>query len=311
MPAINFICPDGTQVPIEQCIAECPKPEACIAKTVRNSLASGVKNRGLKQFSVTELIRGTMESYLKLKTDYAIDPMSLIASTFGTAVHRVQEISGQKLDNIQTELRLNNDIATGQIDAYGPLFSPDEYAICDYKVTTSYTAAKRLGIGSHDEIVPTGEVYKTGAKKGQPKFKTVKIWHEDGRKDLWEWTLQQNFYRMLLEEHGYRVDAMYIQMLIRDYSTGMATQRHIYKPMYKIKLNKISNHWLRLYFQIKRDRLAKALESDNLPTPCSGRETWNGVKCSSFCDINFICPIGQAYLNSKLAESENTNPQTV
>ena len=289
MSAKNFICPNGGQVAIDDCLKGCVYGNACLARPTLFSLASGCKDRQLNKFSVTELIRGVRESYLLKINDYAIDPMSLVFSTFGTAVHKTHELAALKAQGIMTEARLENDIATGQIDAYGHIFNDTENVICDYKVTTSYKAMKALGYGYHTEHVDTGETYKTGAKKGQPKFKTIKVWHENGRRDVWEWTLQQNFYRMLLEEAGFQVDGMYIQMLIRDYSTRSAEDRRIYKPLYTIKLNKISNHWLKLWFKTKRDRIEKALVTGTVPNPCSKRETWGGIKCQNFCNAAPFC----------------------
>lgn len=296
MAAKNFICPNGTQVLIEDCLKGCPYGNSCLARPTLFSLASSCSDRKLNKFSVTELIRGSRESYLMKLNDYAIDPLSLTYSTFGTAVHRVQELSALKAQGILTEIRLENDIATGQIDAYGHIFNDEENVICDYKVTTSYKAMKALGYGYHEELVPTGEFYKSGVKKGEPKYKIVKTWHENGRRDVWEWTLQQNFYRMLLEEAGYKVDGMYIQMLIRDFSTSMAEKRHIYKPIYIVKLNKISDHWLRIYFKAKRNILEKALITGIEPKECSCHETWNGMKCQNFCNVAAYCNVGQGYL---------------
>lgn len=289
MTAKNFICPNGEQVTIEQCLAGCVYGHACIARPTLYSLAAGCRDRKLDRFSVTELIRGARESYLMKINDYAIDPMSLVFSTFGTAVHKAQELAALKAQGIMTETRFENDIATGQIDAYGHIFNDYENVICDYKVTTSYKAMKALGYGYKTEQVDTGEVYKVGAKKGQPKYKTVKVWSEDCRRDVWEWTLQQNFYRMLLEEAGYKVDGMYIQMLIRDYSTRSAEDRHIYRPIYTVKLNKISNHWLRLWFKAKKERIEQAILTGNMPAACSKRETWDGIKCQSFCNAAPFC----------------------
>ena len=294
MSAKNFICPNGTQIPIEECLKGCPYGNSCMARPTLFSLAQGCKDRKLNKFSVTELIRGSRESYLMKLYDYAIDPLSLTYSTFGTAVHRVQELAALKAQGIMTELRLENEIATGQIDAYGHIFNNEDNVICDYKVTTSYKAMKALGYGYHEEIEPTGEIYKTGTKKGQPKYITTKVWHENGRRDVWEWTLQQNFYRLLLEEAGYKVDGMYVQMLIRDFSTSMAEKRHIYKPIYVVKLNKISDHWIRLYFKMKRTILEKALATNTSPLPCSNRETWDGMKCQNFCNVAAYCQMGQA-----------------
>ena len=50
-------------------------------------------------------------------------------------------------------------------------------------------------LGYYKVDVLTGEVYKTGARKGQPK--TRKEWRMDGVKHLLDWAIQLNYYRML------------------------------------------------------------------------------------------------------------------
>ena len=71
----------------------------------------------------------------------------------------------------------------------------------DLKVTSSYKLMKAFGIYKVD--VPTGELYKTGVKKGQPKYR--KEFRFDGVKDVLDWAIQLNYYRMLLEQQGFKV----------------------------------------------------------------------------------------------------------
>ena len=78
-------------------------------------------------------------------------------------------------ENEKIIVRLENEIATGQIDAYGDSLGTGENILLDYKVTSSFKARKALGF--HQVDVPTGEVYKTGIKKGQPKYK--KEWRDN------------------------------------------------------------------------------------------------------------------------------------
>ena len=72
-------------------------------------------------------------------------------------------------------------------------------------------------LGYYKKDVETGEVYKTGAKKGQPK--TRKELFTDGVRHVLDWALQLNYYRLLLEEENYTVSSMMIQALCRD--TGL------------------------------------------------------------------------------------------
>ena len=146
-------------------------------------------------------------------------------------------------------------------------------------------------LGYYKVDVPIGEVYKTGLKKGQPK--TRKEWRTDGVKHVLEWAIQLNYYRILLEQAGFKVKDMVIQALCRDYSLRMAAERNITRPLYLIKINKISDHWIRWYMSAKAKRLKKSMAEHHLPSRCSARERWHDRKCQSYCDVAEFCPYGR------------------
>ena len=94
---------------------------------------------------------------------------------------------------------------------------------------------------------------------------------------------------MLLEEHNFPVDDMYIQVYVRDYSLRMASERNIDKPMYLLHINRISDSWLYLYFSMKKTLLDEALKNGVTPGFCNHRETWGGRKCMEYCDVYEEC----------------------
>lgn len=284
MPATKFICPNnGDTCAIEQCLKHCTQGCRCMSQPTLAALAESVKPRELTLPSVTELISGTREVFLKHTTNYSVRPDDLLFAAHGSALHKLSEEASDQ-DTI-TELRLDNGEYTGQIDAYGKgLVDEGKFSLVDMKVTSSYKAMKVLGLYKVD--VPTGEVYKTGAKKGQPK--TRKEFREGGVRDLFEWAVQVNAYRMLLEEAGHKVDSMFIQMLIRDYSLKTAGERGIDRPTYLVKINKISDHWLKLWLKTKAKRLQTAMDT-GITKSCSSRETWKGRKCNGYCPVAEQC----------------------
>ena len=283
----RFICPNGDRVMIGDCLNQCPQKVRCMSKPTLRNLAANCKDRGFAKFSVTELIRGTREMFLLKNMDYDVEPQSMLFAAHGTAIHKINE---ENSEGIISELRLENEIATGQIDAYGDSLGTGENILLDYKVTSSFKARKALGF--HQVDVPTGELYKTGIKKGQPKYK--KEWREGGNRGVFEWALQLNFYRILLEEHGYKVDGMYIQMYIRNFSKATG-ENNITRPIYVIKINKISDIWIRRWFKAKLDRLEQALRENKLPAPCKKRETWDGNKCKGYCNVATYCDLSCGY----------------
>lgn len=286
MPATKFICPTGKRITIKRCLASCPQKERCMFLPTLRAVADSL-DRGIKGATVTELISGVRETYLKKKVSYAVDPQSVLYSLHGQAVHTIHE--GNTEGEILGEVRLKDRVTSGKFDLYGKIIDEEEGVLGDLKVTSSYKLAKALGIYKVD--VPTGEVYKTGTKKGQPK--TRKEFRYDGVRQIWDWALQLNYYRILLEQAGFAVQRMFIQALCRDCNLRTATERGITNPIYIIPINRISDFWLKRYFSKKAQMLRQALKSRELPPPCSAKESWHGKKCSEYCEVREHCPNAQ------------------
>ena len=287
MPATKFICPDGQRVGIADCLHDCPK-RCMFLPTLRAVVKS--LDRKFSEPTVTELIAGTRETYLKKTTDYAVDPASVLYALHGQAVHSINERHTQ--GNILSEERLKDDITSGQFDLFGKIIDADDGVLGDLKVTSSFKLMKALGI--YKAKIDTGEVYKSGLKKGLPKFKTELRF--DGVRDLLDWAIQLNAYRMLLERAGFKVNRMFIQALCRDLGLRIAAERGITKSVYIIPINKISDHWIQLYFQHKAKVLREAISSNILPPVCSVRERWNDRKCLGYCAARENCPHAQSLI---------------
>ena len=244
-------------------------------------------DRGIEGPTVTELIVGVRETYLKKTEDYAIDPQSALDALQGQAIHALHEDFTE--GDILSEVRLKDAVTSGKFDMYGKILDESDGTLGDLKVTSSYKIMKALGIYKVD--VPTGEVYKTGARKGQ--IKTRKEFRYDGVRHVLDWAIQLNYYRMLLEKAGFTVNRMVIQAICRDGSLRTASERGIDQTVYLIPIHRISDRWLERYFTTKAKRLQEALESKKLPAVCSARERWNNRKCLDYCDARQHCPYAQ------------------
>ena len=244
-------------------------------------------DRSIKEPTVTELLCGIRETYLKKTTDYAVDPMQQLYAIHGSAVHTINE--GFTEGNILSEERLADDVTSGKFDLYGQIIDLSDKTLGDYKITSSYKLMRALGYYKVD--VPTGEVYKTGIKKGQPK--TRKEWRTDGVRHILDWAIQVNYYRILLEQRGFKVESMKIQAFCRDFSLRIAEERNIRKQVYIININKISDHWIKLYMETKAKRLKEALEKGYLPQLCTPKERWHDRKCKDYCVVAGNCPYGR------------------
>ena len=298
MPANKFICPDGGLIYINDCLQACPHAQRCMFLPTLRAVANSL-DRKISEPTVTELIVGTRETFLKKTTDYAVEPASVLYALQGQAIHSINERHTQ--GNILSEERLKDDITSGQFDFFGKILDDNDGVLGDLKVTSSFKLMKALGI--YKQKVATGEVYKSGLKKGLPKFRSELRF--DGVRDLLDWAIQLNYYRMLLEHSGFTVNRMFIQALCRDSGLRIAQERGISKPVYIIPINKISDHWLTRYFQHKAKLLRDAIRSNILPSVCSFRERWGDRKCLGYCATRPNCPYAQKLITNKEVFSDD------
>jgi hypothetical protein len=157
--------------------------------------------------STTELNIGTCQAYLQREKDYYIDPQENAFSLAGTIHHSKLEDSASS--GMYSELPLEYEGVTGIVD----LYDRKSKLLIDYKNTGSYKASQILGLQYSEDEHPT-EVYKRNGrwgKAGTPK--KIKIWYRDpATADFGDWGWQINFYRLMLENNGYPVEKMYVQM---------------------------------------------------------------------------------------------------
>ena len=196
---------------------------------------------------------------------------------------------------------MTDEITSDPFDLYGKILD-EEGVLGDLKVTSSYKLMKALII--YKVKIDTGEVYKTGAKKGL--LKTKKEIRYDGVRDLLEWAIQLNYYQILLEQQGFKVKRMYIQAMCRDFNLRIATERGITQAVYIIPINKIINQWLKRYFNHKAKLMREALTRNPLPLVCSVRERWNDRKCLDYCVARENCPYAQKLKNKGVDEYAKT-----
>ena len=283
MPAKYFICPNGKSVPIKSCLNSCHLNERCMFVPTLRAVAKSLE-RGLTQSTVTVLIAGTRETFLKKTVDYAVNPQDVLYALHGSAVHTINENHTE--GNMLSEIRLKDDITSGKFDLYGEILDKTTGVLGDIKVTSSYKIMKALGMYKVD--VPTNEIYKSGLKKGQIKYR--KEWRHDGIKGIMDWAIQLNYYRILLQKQGLEVTRIVVQAMCRDNSLRIAKERGVEKPIYLIPINFISDRWITRYMEHKADALSKAFQTGILPPPCKPKERWHDRKCLSYCQVATHCP---------------------
>jgi hypothetical protein len=292
MPAIAFICPDGAEIPFAECLNRCRLENRCLSKRTLRMVAEQREWRG--EPSTTQLLKGTREAYLELTKEYSLNPLAELFRVLGSKAHAYLE---EFTDNELTEERLRDNIASGQFDFY----DPQEQALYDTKTWGSFKVARALGIRMESIDVPTGEYYKTGAKKGQPKTRK-EYFAVEVAPDMWETEIQLNHYRTMLETAGFPVKKMFVECITRDGGTYTAKNRGIELNGYLIPVKFLPDDQVKAYLQNKAGELHWALDTGLMPEPCNSAECWDGRKCQGYCRVSQYC---DAITNTEKEDIEN------
>lgn len=288
MPMTHYICPDGEQIPIPDCLQHCRMGKRCLTRpTLLAILLSERPTIG--EASVTRLLNGTMLEYLKHKHDYAISPRDRAFALLGSNHHSLlASLAG--LDAIAEERQ------QGMVAGTPDLLDPDEeqpgsYVLTDYKTYGSYRVAKILGLVG-DKTWRTG---RDGKRYSQTTWRIDPL-----QRDIYSEQLQLNCYRILFQNRGYKISRMQLQITVRDGGVAMAKQRGITELIYLVDIPPLSDGWVANFFQDKLQQLQHALNTNTIPQPCNERESWEGRRCLDYCEVAQFCPQG-IFLKQKQA----------
>ena len=142
MGATEFKCPSGDKVKIKSCLENCINGKRCMFLPTLRAVAKSL-DRKLDEPTVTELLCGTRETYLKKTTDYSVDPIQQLYAIHGSAVHTINE--GFTDGNMLSEERIVDDVTSGKFDLYGQIIDFSDKTLGDFKVTSSFKLMKALG----------------------------------------------------------------------------------------------------------------------------------------------------------------------
>ncbi|MBC8274806.1 MAG: hypothetical protein H8E40_07555 [Chloroflexi bacterium] len=286
----GFICPDNQQVNKEDCWQKCRIGQRCL--TLPTLVAIGTDREWSGKPSTTQCINGTRLEFLKLTKDYYIDPYDRAFALLGTRHHEMLEAVSEKL-NVLSEEKLGDEV-TGILDLIEP--DGDSYILSDYKTAGSYKVASAIGMIKVGKIPdPSGECYRsTGkwGKAGSPKM-IDKFGINPDMANMQDWVLQLNNYRLLIESAGFPVSRIQIQATVRDGGTIVAKSRGITENIYMIPVKRLDDADVKDYFIDKSVALITAMETQQMPEPCSEQERWNGRRCKQYCEVWEHCELGQ------------------
>jgi len=294
MPATEFICLDGGRIPIKQCLKDrgCRASQRCASRSYLNIVAGVRKYRGVSPSMAANSAR---EIYLKATTDYAININSSVWPVFGTILHA--ELEKYPIEKALTEVKLKGDWIRGTAD----LVEPDEtkkghHILIDHKFFGSFHVQKILGISVNKVRIPAldsngNEVYyKSGAKTGQLKtkyFNEKTIDRALAREELKGVTLQQNCYRMLLEENGYKISRMQLQVFVRDGGSFSAKNNGVDDNIMMIDINRMENEEVKCFYKELENKIDMAFKT-GYTERCTSEQSWSGRKCK-ICEVAKAC----------------------
>lgn len=302
--------------------------ERCASRSYLQLVSRERKWRGKP--STTQLIQGTMCAFLKLTKDYAVSPDDRAFMVNGTKGHAALEGANDEFSTLEYAFNQHHcldcdskfdidyksanakrqcpECSSQNIEDLEEITGTSDFleeelgmlTLGDYKLSGSYKVARALGFVIVDE--PTGEAFKSGPRKGQPK--TRKILKRDiTKEDKGEWELQLNDYRIKFEKRISRpIDRIKLQCTVRDGNTYIARSRGVFRNVYYFNLTKLDDVYVLDYFRRKRDALLKALKEERWEEPCNAKENWDGVKCSGYCEVAEFCPLGKYLKKEKEAE---------
>jgi hypothetical protein len=288
----SFICPNGEQVEVAQCLEKCPWGNRCMTLPYLKAISKEREWKGIA--STTQLLNGTMYEWLKLTRDYSVSPDSRTFMLAGTHHH-------QNMEQVAKELGLASEIALSVDRNIIDLVEveDDQIILTDLKLWGSFKVAKALGItkvGKKPD--PSGAIYLTTSKwgkAGDPKM--VNIFMELPENiDNFEATYQLNRYRIMLQKLGVGINQMRLQVTVRDGGIAMATSRGVLKNSYLIPIKFLDNLEVESFFIMKADFLSIAMKDNKWVIPCNQQESWDGIKCARYCEVKQYCPKG-ALLN--------------
>ena len=220
-------------------------------KTYLNQVLSQREWTGIP--SVTQLLNGTRQEYLKIMTEWGYSPDDAAWLVLGIGAHKNLENSAP--EEADAELSLRTDYVTGITDLLEE--KPDgTWRIVDYKTLGSYKVKM---------------------------LKSQSAWHDYG--------MQLNMYRIMAQEQfpNRDINEMKLFVIVRDGGTFSAKKNGIEETNKFLDVPWYDDDEVKTFFKEKRDALVNAVTNKELPIKCNDRETWNGRRCNGYCPVANAC----------------------
>ena len=250
MPLTHFICPDGETIKCGDCLIKCRHESNRLQCPHISTLRNIVERR--RPWTGKPSVTQLLNGTRQ----------AFLEITNDYAVDPDSQVFAEHGTAVHT--LIEQDIP--RMEAYGFTGKPDYYdekdkSLVDFKCAGYYKPAMILG----------------------------KIPKKDPEEAFFDWKMQVNAYRVLLEKHGKPVDKMYIHVLVRDGGTFMAKKAGITRRTLWIPIDRMDDDEVIAYMTTKAAALHTALEQGFAPI-CNQHERWErDRKCKDFCPVNKFC----------------------
>lgn len=291
MPKRYFVCPDGEQVEIKDCLDSCRMAHRCATKPFLRM--AGEDRRWSGHASVTMLERCVRQRWLMERKDYSEVPTESAFRILGTGTHEKLDKLTDEKEGEESESLMDIDGIRGVVD----LVEEDdgEYILTDTKTVGSYAVAKMAGItkiGEEPIFSEDGEpvLYVRGPKKGTQKTDPIYGFDPDSA-DISQYQVQPNLYRLAWEamNPGKKITRMYIQAIVRDGGLITAKGRGVLRNLYLIPVPFMDDKPLKEWANRRREEIEGWMNGEEIPPVGSKEEVWGGAFCQKFCPVREHC----------------------
>ncbi len=263
VPLTRLTTLDGRELPIGEIditttVQDFGLPPADVAAVVNDAL-NGRRDVGRDQITASQSGNGARQLYLEETIDYSREPKRQMAALKGTMTH--------SLVNIEHEGMLAERRLTSKSGKFSMRY--DTYV----KATGTLRDAK------YPNIFKVLMILKSGVLK-------------EGR----DYALQLNLGALLLRQHGYPVNEMWLDFGptgVGKFEKGELEKYAITDPTFipiSVPFLPEAEVW-DVYERLSREK-AEAHKTGVVPAMCTKEQTWNGKKCEGFwCPVAKECAV--------------------
>jgi len=287
MAIIKFQCPDGQQIPCQDCIDKCRMHVRCVPPAIPPYIFKYQRKPKPERLSVTEALNPIFYNWMRLTQDAIVEPQDHIYAMIGTLSHVQHEKGGAFMKGTDVERYMEDDLNTGTTDMIHYDNLKNEYSIRDIKTKRckafpyylDHERKKNSFTGDYFNIVPSIQSGK----------------HEKLTPEC-DFSLQLNRYRIMAEKlKNIKIKSLWIDMVFIDWSkTTSPMEFGLKQQCYSIPIAIQDDDYIIDYFNWKHEEVQYILKHGP-EKPCYDEEMFTefgkeGARCKNYCQYKHVCP---------------------